>query len=145
MTLDSDGLEILDREECLRLLGGAPIGRVIFTEQALPAVQPVPFVLSGGAVVIRAAADSRLAAATHGTVVGFEADELEPDTGSGWSVMIVGRATPVTDPRQREALSRLPLRQWSRGNGDGYIRIDAERASGRRTPGVISGPDELYR
>lgn len=145
MTLDSDGLEILDRDDCLALLGGAPIGRVIFTEQALPAVQPVPFVLSDGAVVIRAAADSRLAAATRGTVVGFEADELHPDTAAGWSVLIVGRASPVTDPRQRAAFARLQLRQWSRGNGDGFIRIEAERASGRRTAGVISGPDELYR
>lgn len=145
MTLDSDGLEILDRDDCLTLLGGAAIGRVIFTEQALPAVQPVPFALTDGAVVIRAAADSRLAAATRGTVVGFEADEIHPDTAAGWSVMIVGRATQVTDPHQCEALARLQLRQWSRGNRDGYIRIDAEWASGRRTPGVICGPDALYR
>lgn len=145
MTLDSDGLEILDRDDCLMLLGRAPIGRVIFTEQALPAVQPVPFAFTGSAVVIRAAADSRLAAAARGMVVGFEADEFHPDTAAGWSVMIVGHATPVTDRHQREAFARLQLRQWSRGNGDGYIRIEAERASGRRTAGVISGPDELYR
>lgn len=136
MRLDSAGLEILGREECLTLLACAPIGRVIYTEQALPAVQPVTFAFTGGAVVIRTAAGSRLAAATRGSVVGFEADEFHPDTAAGWSVMIVGRASTVTDPGRLADLARLQLRQWSRGRRDDYIRIDAERTSGRRTPGV---------
>jgi hypothetical protein len=37
--------EQLGRDECLRLLGSVPIGRVAFTVDALPSVQPVTFVL----------------------------------------------------------------------------------------------------
>ena len=145
MRLDSAGLEILDREECLKLLAGAPIGRVIYTEQALPAVQPVTYAFHDGAVVLRTAAGSRLATATGDTVVGFQADEFHPDTGAGWSVMIMGRAAAVTDPAERAELDRLRMRQWSRGLPGDYIKIDAERASGRWTPGVFSGPDAFYR
>jgi len=137
MRLDSAGLEILDRDECLKLIAGAALGRVIYTENALPAVQPVTFAFHNGGVVIRTAAGSRLAASTHDTVVGFQADDFDPETGTGWSVTLVGRATPVTDPGERAALDHLRLRQWNPERPDDYIRIDAERASGRRTPGVI--------
>jgi len=145
MRLDTAGLEILGRAECMKLLAGAPIGRVIFTEQALPAVQPVTFALVDGAVVIRTAADSRLATATRDTVVGFEADDYRPDTATGWSVTIVGRASVVTDPDQRAGLALLPLRQWSTGRPDDYIRIEVERTSGRRTLAVPSRTDVLDR
>lgn len=145
MRLDSAGLEILGRGECLRLLGEASIGRVIYTEQALPAVQPVTFAVTRGSVVFRTAADSRLAAATRNTVVGFEADEFHPDTAEGWSVTIVGRASVVTDPVQRADLALLPLRQWSAGRPDDYIRIEVDRTSGRRTLGVASRTDALHR
>lgn len=37
---DSLGLEVLDREQCVALLAGAGVGRVVFTSQALPAIQP---------------------------------------------------------------------------------------------------------
>ncbi len=36
MQLDRNGLEILDREECLRLLEFATLGRIGFTSGALP-------------------------------------------------------------------------------------------------------------
>ena len=145
MRLDSAGLEILGRRECLRLLAEAPVGRVIYTEQALPAVQPVTFAVVDGAVVFRTAADSRLAAAARNTVVGFEADAFDPDTAEGWSVTIVGRASVVTDPDRRADLAHLPLRRWNAGRPDDYIRIEVERTSGRRTLGVASRTDVLHR
>jgi len=35
----------LDRGECLRLLGKSTVGRVVFTEGALPAAHPVTYLL----------------------------------------------------------------------------------------------------
>src|SRR5207248_182284 len=87
---DSVGSEALDRGECLRLLGSVSIGRIIFTEHALPAAEPVNFALLGDAVVFRTAAGSRLAAAARNAVVAFEADEFHPATNTGWSVLVVG-------------------------------------------------------
>ncbi|WP_308211793.1 pyridoxamine 5'-phosphate oxidase family protein [Actinoallomurus soli] len=78
VVLDSGGLEVLGRQECLALLGAVPIGRIVFTDRALPAVWPVNFALSGGDVVIRTMAGSKPAAAARGAVVAFEADEFDP-------------------------------------------------------------------
>lgn len=39
--------EQLDRSEALRLLGTVPLGRVVFTHQALPAIRPVNHVVEG--------------------------------------------------------------------------------------------------
>jgi hypothetical protein len=44
----AEGLERLDRDECLRLLASVPVGRLIFTVNALPMVRPVNFALMEG-------------------------------------------------------------------------------------------------
>src|SRR5437868_8294177 len=95
MTLDSAGLQVLSPEECLLLLGSARIGRIVYTDRALPAVLPVAFCLDGTDIVIRTAAGSTLAAATRNAVVAFEADDFDPDMRSGWSVTAVGHARAV--------------------------------------------------
>jgi nitroimidazol reductase NimA-like FMN-containing flavoprotein (pyridoxamine 5'-phosphate oxidase superfamily) len=95
--VDSAGLEVLSTDECIRLLSKVPVGRIVYTDRALPAVQPVNFVVDGWSVAIRTAPRSRLAtAAAAGTVVAFEVDEFtdEPDR-TGWSVVAVGRAIRV--------------------------------------------------
>src|SRR5438874_6539251 len=107
---DFVGSEVLDRGESLRLLGTVPIGRVVFTEQALPAAQPVSFALFDDAVVFRATAGSRLAAAARDAVVAFEADEFDPTLRSGWSVLVVGRAREIRDPEVLRLIGGLPLR-----------------------------------
>ncbi|WP_084965757.1 pyridoxamine 5'-phosphate oxidase family protein [Thermoactinospora rubra] len=62
MHVDGSGLRVLSRRECLELLASAPIGRIVFTDRALPAVQPVNFRLDGERVVIRTTTGSKLAA-----------------------------------------------------------------------------------
>ncbi|MEV3986357.1 pyridoxamine 5'-phosphate oxidase family protein [Nonomuraea sp. NPDC049758] len=132
MQLDSSGLQVLSREECLRLLSSTPIGRIVFTDRALPAVQPVNFCLDGERVVIRTSIGSKLAAATRHAVVAFEADEFDPAMRTGWSVTAVGHARAVTDPAETARLAALPLSPWAPGSRDHYIVVDAEQLSGRR-------------
>lgn len=48
-------LEVLNRRQCLDLLPRVRVGRLVFTEDALPAVQPVNFRLWRDDVVIRVA------------------------------------------------------------------------------------------
>ena len=76
----------LDEAECLRLLTKSEIGRVVFTDAALPAAQPVTYLLDGEEVVFRTAGGSKLAAATRGAVVAFQVDEIDPSTRIGWAV-----------------------------------------------------------
>ncbi|MFI7127876.1 pyridoxamine 5'-phosphate oxidase family protein [Nonomuraea sp. NPDC050153] len=134
MQLDSSGLQVLSREECLGLLSTTPIGRIVFTDHALPAVQPVNFHLDGHSIVIRTSTGSKLAAATRRAVVAFEADEFDPELRTGWSVTAVGHARAVTDPDEMDRLAALPLPIWAPGSRDHYIVIDAEQVSGRRIP-----------
>lgn len=132
MKLDSAGLEVLSREECRRLLASVTIGRIVFTERALPAVQPVNFVLDGEEVVIRTSIGSKLAAAARNTIVAFEADEFDPVARTGWSVTAVGRARAVHDPLEIQRLSALDLATWAPGSRDHYIVVRTDRLTGRR-------------
>ncbi|KAA2261858.1 pyridoxamine 5'-phosphate oxidase family protein [Solihabitans fulvus] len=129
---DSAGLRVLDERECLRLLSTVPIGRIVFTEQAMPAVQPVTFAVVGRSVVLRAGQGSKLAAATRNAVVAFEADEFDHRARSGWSVVAIGRAQLVLDEDEQAELARLDLHSWTPGTGDHFVRIAIELVNGRR-------------
>ncbi|QYC45615.1 Pyridoxamine 5'-phosphate oxidase [Nonomuraea coxensis DSM 45129] len=138
MRLDSSGLQVLTDEECLRLLASTPIGRIVFTDRALPAVQPVAFCLDGDAIVIRTGVGSKLAAATRRAVVAFEVDDYDPVRRTGWSVSVVGHATAVTDPAETARLAELPLDPWVPGGLDHFIRVSLEQVTGRRITGEHS-------
>jgi nitroimidazol reductase NimA-like FMN-containing flavoprotein (pyridoxamine 5'-phosphate oxidase superfamily) len=130
--VDSAGLEVLGPSECLALAETMPIGRIVFTDRALPAVQPVNFVLDDGCVIIRTVEGTKLAAALRDTIVAFETDDYDARAESGWSVTVVGRAESVVDAAESARLARLPLRSWSPGNRAHFIRIRPEYITGRR-------------
>lgn len=131
------GLRTLDRAECFRLLRTVAVGRIVFTESALPAIQPVNFTVDGVDVIIRTSGGGKLAAAVSGSVVAFEADEIDAATRSGWSVVVVGHASLIRDIDRLVALAGPDSRPWVPGRTDHVIRIKIERITGRRiVPGV---------
>jgi hypothetical protein len=87
----------LDPSECLRLLATADIGRVVYTERALPAVMPTKFTLADGNVLLRVAHDSRLATKLPGSIVAFQVDNFVQGALSGMSVLVTGQCRTVTD------------------------------------------------
>ncbi|MEU3415062.1 MULTISPECIES: pyridoxamine 5'-phosphate oxidase family protein [unclassified Streptomyces] len=132
-----DGSRVLDRPECLRLLAKAPVGRVVYTRHALPAVLPVNFSLDADrSVLLRTSAGSELVRAVDGVVVAFEADDFDAATRSGWSVVVTGRATVVTDPGEHERLSRTGPRSWVVTRDGVFVRIEAELVTGREIGGA---------
>lgn len=131
---DSGGLEILTEQECRELLGQVPLGRIVFTDRALPAIQPVNFLLSQGDVIIRTNPGSKLAAAARNAVVAFEVDEFDTDARGGWSVVVIGHARVVSENGALSRLRSLPLHSWAPGERDHYIAITPELISGRRLP-----------
>ncbi|WP_271223118.1 pyridoxamine 5'-phosphate oxidase family protein [Streptosporangium carneum] len=132
MQLDSPGSWALSRCECRELLSTAGIGRIVFTDRALPAVQPVAFCLDGEDIVIRTMSGSKLATAASGGVVAFEADEFDAGTRTGWSVTVVGHARAVYAPEEIARMERLPLIPWTRGGRDYFITIRTEQITGLR-------------
>ncbi|GGX76958.1 pyridoxamine 5'-phosphate oxidase family protein [Streptomyces fructofermentans] len=134
----NDGFRELDRSECLRLLAQAPVGRVVYTRQALPAVLLVNFALDGGAVVVRTSAASEFVRAVDGAVVSFEADEVDAVARSGWSVIVTGRAALVTEQSVHAHLLRSGPRPWVSWPTDVFIRIEPELVTGRELAGGVT-------
>lgn len=132
--IDTPGLTTLGRAQCLRLLADAAVGRIVFSVKALPAIQPVPFALYDGAVVVRTNAGSRLAVAVdHDAVVAFEVDHIpDHDLSSGWSVVALGYANAVTAPDMLAEVAQLPLPRAAPDGRDHYLRISIEQIGGRR-------------
>ncbi|CAL9654436.1 pyridoxamine 5'-phosphate oxidase family protein [Streptomyces sp. enrichment culture] len=138
----TDGFRTLDRPECLRLLAKVPVGRVVYTRQALPAVLPINFSLdtdTDASVLLCTSPGSDLVQAIDGVVVAFEADEFDAATRSGWSVVVTGRATVVTDPAEHERLSQTGPSSWMPWREPVFVRIESEMVTGRElkgTPGL---------
>jgi uncharacterized protein len=132
MHSDGSALQRLSRNECLTLMASVPVGRIIYTRRALPAVELVNFALDEGDIVIKTDSSGKLAAATRGAVVAFEADQLDPAGQSGWSVTAVGPSSEVTDPGELARLRTLGLRSWAPGARDHFIRISSVMLNGRR-------------
>lgn len=129
--MDHNGLEVVPRDEALRLAATVPLGRVAVIVAGTPVMVPVNFRLLAGDVVFRTASDSKLLAAVTGAVVSFEVDEFDPGSRSGWSVLISGPASEVLDPAERAAADRLEIDSWA-GDWDRYVRVASRVVSGRR-------------
>lgn len=137
MVFHNDGFHVLDRQECLRRMAKVQVGRVVYTRRALPAVLPVNFSLdTDSSVLLRTSARSDLVRAIDGVVVAFEADDFDPSTRSGWSVVVTGRANLVTDPAEHERLSRTGPRSWVVPTEGVFLRIEAELVTGRELASV---------
>ncbi|MFI5820159.1 pyridoxamine 5'-phosphate oxidase family protein [Streptomyces rishiriensis] len=132
----NDGFRELDRQECLRLLVTVPVGRIVYTRRALPAVLPVNFCLDhDGAVLVRTPAFSEVARAVDGALVAFEADEVDAATHSGWSVVVMGAAAVVTDPAEHTRMLRTGPRSWTPAPQEVFLRIDPELLTGHELIG----------
>ncbi len=114
------------------MLATVPFGRMVFTEAALPAVHPVNFAVSECAVVIRTGPGPKFDAARRGDVVAFEADAVDPETHTGWSVLVIGHAVVVTDIDRLVSVVDVDHRPWVQGPGRHVIQIGGERVTGRR-------------
>lgn len=125
-------LDTLNRRQCLDLLQQVRVGRLVFTEDGLPAVQPVNFRLWRDDIVIRVAGGAKLAAAAGNDVVAFEADELDPHGRTGWSVTVVGHASKISDIDELVDVAGTFVQPWVDGRRDHFVRILSEKMTGRR-------------
>ncbi|MEU0938547.1 pyridoxamine 5'-phosphate oxidase family protein [Embleya sp. NPDC005971] len=121
---------LLDRRETLELMAGAQVGRVVVSEDALPAVHLVAFAFDGESVVFRAPADSTLAKAALNAVVAFQADHIDPTTHTGWTGTITGHASRVHAPASVARLEHL-LSEAGAEENQAWFSITSEFVTGR--------------
>lgn len=123
-------LNSLTVRECWACLAAAPVGRLLYTERALPAIRPVNFSLRDGHVVIWSRPGGKATALRHQTAA-FQVDQIDAGTGIGHSVVVTGRVSIVSD--ENESLSQVEpgRRPWPTGYLDHVIRIRVQRITGQ--------------
>ena len=125
-------LRELTKSECFELLAGEQLGRLAVVDDRGPVVFPVNYVLDRHTVVFRTEAGTKLHAASRGSLACFEVDGFDAASRSGWSVIVRGEVTEVTDQAELARLRELPLPAWAPGERNRYIRMLPTVLTGRR-------------
>jgi len=120
--------------EALDLAATVPVGRVVYSRYALPAVFVVNFKLDGRDVVFRTRKGPMFGAGVANTVVAFEVDRIDEAAQGGWMVTFLGRAKLITDPAEQARLAELDVRPWAPGERNHYVKVVTEKIVGRRIP-----------
>ena len=124
-------LQMLGRDECLQLLAGKCLGRVAFTERALPVIRPVNYALVGHHIVLQTQPDG-LGRRLDGQVVAFEVDEMDSEHGTGWSVVLTGVARLLRRSGELTRQASIPLLSLAGDGHDDRVCIVPGQITGRR-------------
>jgi nitroimidazol reductase NimA-like FMN-containing flavoprotein (pyridoxamine 5'-phosphate oxidase superfamily) len=129
---DRSRLEIIGPAECLRLLASLPLGRLVYTHAALPAVRLVNYVVDGDTIVFSTGQGDKFRAAERGDVVAFEADEVDAERHIGWTVTAIGHLSVIADHEAAELRRTLALHSWMPMEEPQLVRLGVESVQGRR-------------
>ena len=132
MQRDHNGLEVLDRQQCLALLSGASVARIAVSDHEIPVVLPVFIALLRDEIVICTSDGTKLDAALRHATVAIEVDAYDPGERDGWSVVVKGQAHSIVDPVALERAASLDLPTWTHDQPNRYIAISTDLISGRR-------------
>jgi nitroimidazol reductase NimA-like FMN-containing flavoprotein (pyridoxamine 5'-phosphate oxidase superfamily) len=130
---DHTGLRVMGLDECLDRLAGVPVGRFAFLLDGEIAVLPVQHTLDGVDVCFRTSGDSKIEAALDGDRVAFEVDHFDPQTRTGWSVLVQGVPVLVDDDAEVRALEDRSAGAWVplvAGRHE-WIRVRSQNVTGR--------------
>ncbi len=126
---DHQGLEVIDNDECWRLIGESPVGRIAFIEAGEPTIFPVNHTVVGRRVVFRTARGAALHQALSDRPIAFEVDGFDTGTLTGWSVLVRGTATTAPD-LEDEPVHLVP---WADSiERDDWVAVVAQEVTGRR-------------
>ncbi len=124
-------LRELTRAECFELLADEHLGRLAVVDDRGPVVFPVNYVLDRHTLVFRTEEGTKLHAASRGSPACFEVDRTDAAAHTGWSVVVRGEVTEVTDQAELARLRELPLQAWAAGARNHYVRMLPTALTGR--------------
>ncbi|HUI04397.1 MAG TPA: pyridoxamine 5'-phosphate oxidase family protein [Acidimicrobiales bacterium] len=129
----------LGRAECLALLEGVGVGRVVFSADCLPVALPVNLAVVDDSVVFSTGFGGKFEAARRGEVLTIEADEIDRIYHTGWSVLVTGVAEVLPDSAALGWAEPLLTQSWLRRPDARLVRVPATLVSGRRLEWTASG------
>ena len=137
MALDRQRLQIIDTDECLRLVRGTQVGRLGYLADGVPQIVPVNHVIDGWTLLFRSVVGGKLVAAAAEQPLTFQVDDWDSDSGTGWSVMVKGVAETVHDAQLDDRIAeeaREQLRSWAVDDDENvtWVRLHINDATGRR-------------
>lgn len=127
---DNDVVEILDDDDCWRLLTRVPLGRLATAVGSEVDIFPVNHVVDERSLLFRTAPGSKLFELSVNPRVAFEVDEW--DDGAAASVVVKGVAERVELQDDIDAADALPLTPWTPTLKYRWVRIRPTSLSGRR-------------
>lgn len=117
----------LTEDDCWALLGSQEVGRLAWHGPEGISVVPVNYVAAGRQIRLNTTAYSSIARECDDSPVAFEVDAVDPETRSGWSVLVRGVAHLLFD----DAGSSGPD-PWPAGPRPLRLRVEVRTATGRR-------------
>jgi len=125
-------LDAIGRQQCLDLIESHHLGRIAWQAADLPQILPITYAMHQGSVYFRTLPDGLLAELAQQTSVALEVDELDQQTRSGWSIVLHGHTSAVSEPDELADLwASDSLVPWVSGNRTLFIRIRPDAVAGR--------------
>ncbi len=122
----------LDRAESLELLTAKKVGRIGFLAENGPVVLPMNYIRSGDHIIVRTVAFGIVARSAIDQKVAFEVDDVDDFLEAGWSVLVTGAATLLSDGQLQQLKSGASPDPWAEGPRTLFLSIACEQVSGRR-------------
>jgi hypothetical protein len=133
MTTPLPRLVEISGAEALWLLEGVSTGRLLYVLGGLTAIRPARHLLEHGALIVRAPVPITALTLDDGNpaVLTYHADEIDPATARGWSVVATGPAEPLARGAAYDYYQRV-LPGWAHGPHDTLLRIRPHATAAHR-------------
>ncbi|MGI8750845.1 MAG: helix-turn-helix domain-containing protein [Acidimicrobiales bacterium] len=128
----SPRLDILDRAACMDLVRPGGIGRVIFDDERGPVALPINFKVLRDDLVFQTGEGTIVVGLRAGRRLSLEVDHFDSTLAEGWSVLVRGAATVVTDPDELRHIDELNIASWAGVSRLQAVRVSTDEVTGRR-------------
>jgi nitroimidazol reductase NimA-like FMN-containing flavoprotein (pyridoxamine 5'-phosphate oxidase superfamily) len=126
-------LHMLTPDEARGYLGSRGVGRFLFDGDDGPVALPVNYGVLGDAVIFRTESEgSATTAVRRQQKVSFDVDHLDEALSEGWSVLVTGQASVITDVAELASARALGIEPWAGGDRETYIKLTVGTITGRR-------------
>ncbi len=133
MTTDEHtGMEILDVDECWRLLESEQFGRLAVSVGGRPDIFPLNYVVYEQSIFVRTSEGSKLVSLAINQAAAFEIDGYDAASNEAWSVVLHGAARMIEHGPLEEIAEALPLFTWNTAPKHRFVQIQPHSISGRR-------------